>query len=48
MMNYMDIFRVREYDSGQIRVVVKNIEGEVEVSIVFNVLFKEDWRLQFR
>lgn len=48
MMNYMDIPRVREYDSGQIRVVAKNTEGEAEASTVLNVLPKEDWRSQLR
>ena len=47
-MNYMDIPRVREYDSGQIRVVAKNTEGEAEASTVLNVLPKEDWRSQLR
>lgn len=44
----MDIPRVREYDSGQIRVVAKNSEGEAEASTVLNVLPKEDWRSQLR
>lgn len=44
----MDIPRVREYDSGQIRVVAKNTEGEAEASTVLNVLPKEDWRSQLR
>lgn len=48
MMNYMDIPRVREYDSGQIRVVAKNTEGEAEASTSLNVLPKEDWRSQLR
>lgn len=47
-MNYMDIPRVREYDSGQIRVVAKNTEGEAEASTVLSVLPKEDWRSQLR
>ena len=48
MMNMLEIPKVRDYDSGLIRVVAKNPAGEAECSTTLTVLPREDWRARLK
>ena len=44
MIHSLEIPKVREYDTGTIRVVAKNPLGEAECNTTLTVLPREDWR----
>ena len=48
MINVLEIPKVREYDSGTIRVVAKNPLGEAECSTTLVVIPHEDWRSRLK
>ena len=48
MIHMMEIPKVREYDSGTIRVVCKNPMGEAECSTTLLVIPHEDWRSRLK
>ena len=48
MINVLEIPKVREYDSGSIRVVAKNRLGEAECSTTLVVVPHEDWRARLK
>ena len=48
MIHTMEIPKVREYDSGTIRVVCKNPMGEAECSTTLLVIPQEDWRSRLK
>lgn len=48
MMHYMTILKTREYETGQVRVVTKNSEGEAEAYTNLTVVPKDDWRSKLR
>lgn len=44
----MEIPKARDYDSGTIRVVAKNVVGEAESSATLIVAPRDDWRSRLK
>lgn len=48
MIHIMEIPKARDYDSGTIRVVAKNVVGEAESSATLTVAPRDDWRSRLK
>jgi len=48
MIHILEIPKVRDYDSGTIRVVAKNPLGEAECTTTLVVIPREDWRSRLK
>ena len=48
MIHILEMHKVREYDTGNIRVTAKNPLGEAECSTTLVVIPREDWRSRLK
>ena len=48
MIHILEIPKVRDYDSGHLRIVAKNPLGAVECTSSLSVMARDDWRSRLR
>jgi len=48
MIHILEIPKVRDYDSGHLRIVAKNPVGAVECSSSLSVVARDDWRSRLK